>query len=212
MAFESKWNTITPNKREEIIRYAKETTPQTAAKKYALECGMSVAGLAIKLRDLLKPVEIKKVDYQEQSGSKEKKPRNWEEEAKVKAQSRKKAFESVRLTPKEKKLIKDISDGKVDLETASRVIAAKAFEKLLKNPESASFNSFIQAEMLKLKRQEIEQKNNWAMELLDRMFAGQLPPTECPHCGHVLYKPLESHGAKKGVIIDAEPLSLTGNN
>ena len=76
----------------------------------------------------------------------------------------------------------------MDIATASRVIAAKAFEKLLKFPDSASFTNFIQSEMLNIKRQELTDKNTWAMELVNRMFAGALPPRICPHCGFELIK------------------------
>ena len=173
----------------DCLLYAKENSAYSAACKYYEEIGMDKNYLYNKLRK-----QLSKLNFPSDSGNlvegnrKGLSPEKIIETAKTKAVARKEAYEGIKLTPKEKKLIKDIESGTVDMESASRVIAAKAFEKLLKYPDSASFTSFIQNELLKLKRQELTDKNTWAMELVNRMFGGELPPRVCPDCGRVLVK------------------------
>lgn len=176
---------IEHKKWEEILESAKQLGLWGASKKHYAEVGMDLRGLYSKLKK-----------FREREGWGEGAAGGGElQKAVSKAQARKEAYEGIKLTVKEKQLISDIAEGKVDLETASRVIASKAFEKLLKFPDSASFTSFIQAELLKLKRQELNDKNTWAMELINRMFNGELPPRVCPVCGEVLVKlPVVSGG------------------
>lgn len=207
---------IEGTKWEEILNYAKEFGEFKAANKYTKEVNLSRDYLYKKIQKTIRKMDLGSQDVGEdedsENGAGKKGRRLTPEEilanAKAKAQSRKYAYEGIELTKKEKRLIKDIAEGKVDLETASRVIASKAFEKLLKYPDSASFTSFIQSELLKLKRQELTDKNTYAMELVNRLFAGELPPRICPNCGHELVKlPVIN-----GQIIDAEPLPITGKD
>jgi len=172
---------------EKVVEYSKAEGNYPAAVKYADELKLNTYYLYTKLKKL---GEKGSGDVGDEMGGEKsgKKKNSFSEIAKQKAVARKEAYEGITLTPKEKKLILDISEGKVDLESASRVIASKAFEKLLKYPDSASFTSFIQSELLKLKRQELTDKNTWAMELVNRMFNGELPPRVCPGCGLTLVK------------------------
>ena len=191
----------------EILEYSKTHGAYSTSKKYAKEVNWSMGYLYRKLGKLQKKGS--------ETVEEETPVKNGEGDSKIisgyraRAIGRKEAYEGITLTAKEKKLISDIAEGKVDLETASRVIASKAFEKLLKFPDSASFTSFIQAELLKLKRQELTDKNTWAMELINRMFAGELPPRICPKCGEVLVKLPALEGE---IVEDVESISLTGSN
>ena len=201
MAFKAK--TIDPVLWEEVLQSNEEKGSYITAEKYYEKTGLSRSGLYWKLRHLKPSGETVGEEETEKSGGDK-----IVEGYKARAVGRKEAYEGIKLTPKERKLIKDIAEGTVDMQKASRVIAAKAFEKLLKFPDSASFTSFIQSEMLNLKRQELTDKNTWAMELVNRMFAGALPPRVCPRCGEVLVKLPELVGK----VEDAESLSLTGED
>lgn len=194
---------IEPELWQKIMEVAREKGAYFSSKQYFEKTEHTRIGLYNKVRETLK---------------KENPPPTQEElaenkiisSAKSRALGRKLAYEEVKLTPKEKQLIKDIADGKVDMEAASRVIASKAFEKLLKFPDSASFTNFIQSEMLKLKKQELSDRNTWAMELVNRMFNGELPPRLCPNCGHEIIKlpkVLESE-----VLDNVESISAPGGD
>lgn len=87
------------------------------------------------------------------------------------------------LSRKEKELLKRISNGEVSLEEATRVVAVRVFENMLKNPQDAKFIDFFRAEWLKLKQEENKIKDTWGKEIIARFFAGKLPPKFCPHCG-----------------------------
>lgn len=196
---------------EEIMQYAREHGAYEAAKLYAVKSGFNKVYLYSKLKRKIGNgrLDVGEENTMENVGG-EFRPQAPEDKIvqtyKSRAIGRKEAYEGIELTWKEKKLIKDIAEGTVDMEQASRVIASKAFEKLLKFPDSASFTSFIQSELLKLKKQELTDKNTWAMELVNRMFNGELPPRVCPHCGTVLVKLPELVGE---VVEDAESLPLT---
>ncbi|MCK9370712.1 hypothetical protein M0R04_12455 [Candidatus Dojkabacteria bacterium] len=179
---------IAPELWEKILQESREGKPFKVADKYAKEVNMNKVYLYQKIRKTLEKEEGRFDGGNGNENLGEEKRNNFIETAKDKANARKEAYDGIKLTTKEKKLIQDIADGKVDLESASRVIASKAFEKLLKFPDSASFTNFIQSELLKLKRQELTDKNTWAMELVNRMFNGVLPPRVCPKCGEVLVK------------------------
>ncbi len=92
------------------------------------------------------------------------------------------------LSQEELNFLERVGKGEVSLEEATRVVAKKAFEKILKNPNSIKVENWLQSELLKIKRQEVENQNSWRMELIDRMWLGQLPPQACPKCGHNWYK------------------------
>lgn len=88
------------------------------------------------------------------------------------------------LTDEDSELLKRFSEGSVDFNEASRIIATNAFERILRNPSSVQVRDWLQSELIKLKKQELDDKNTWAMELVNRMFSGHLPPKNCINCGH----------------------------
>ena len=109
-----------------------------------------------------------------------------------------------KLTEEEKQFLEDIRSGKKDLNEISKLVAVKVFEKMLKYPDNFKFYDFYQSQMLQLKQEEAKSKNTMAMELINRLFNGQLPPTHCPNCGHEIIK-LETVAAiEEGEVIGDE--------
>lgn len=201
MAFPTK--EVDPKLWQELLDESNKSGAFAASKKFARPLGFSQNYLYRKLLRIGRNAHVKEDLVDPNSEDPEDKISR---QVRARARARKDAYDEIVLTKKERRLISDIAEGKVDLETASRVIAAKAFEKLLKFPDSASFTSFIQSELLKLKQKELTDKNTWAMELINRMFAGELPPRVCPNCGQVLVKLEELHSE---VIEDVESVSTT---
>lgn len=87
------------------------------------------------------------------------------------------------LSEVEEKFLVDLGEGKVSLVDASKLIAVKVFRKILENPDDVKFIDFFRTELLKLKSEENKIKETWSKEIIARMFAGKLPPEDCPHCG-----------------------------
>ena len=96
------------------------------------------------------------------------------------------------LSNEEVDLLKRFREGSVDFEEASRIIATKVLEKILQNPGTVQVRDWLQSELIRIKKQELDAKNNYAMELINRLFAGNLPPQNCPQCGHEVIK-IEAH-------------------
>lgn len=204
MAFEDKWTLLLPDTREKILGEAKRSSAANAARIYAEEVGMNAQYLGKKISRILggnKP----RVPREVNKSVPVKAPIDYAAKERERIKAKREAYSEVRLSSKEKKILKGIEDGTIDLETASRVVAAKAFEKLLKNPESTSFNSFIQAEMLKLKKAELEERNSMMNNLVSRMFGGYLPANKCRHCGKPIFD-LEVEGGNN------ESVSYSGNH
>lgn len=88
-----------------------------------------------------------------------------------------------KLTQKEKSLVKRIRSGEITLDEAAQIVAATAFENLLRNPGDIRMIDFFRTELLKLKKEENQIKDTWGKEIIARFFAGKLPPKYCPHCG-----------------------------
>lgn len=106
-----------------------------------------------------------------------------------------------KLTQEELKLLDRFKKGEVSLEEASRVVAVKVFEKMLRNPEDVRFVDFFRSELLKIKHQEVEDRNVHAMEVINRLFAGQLPPRHCPSCGYDVFKMASEPSPQNGIIL-----------
>jgi|Napbiome12C3dose_1001474.scaffolds.fasta_scaffold00001_77 hypothetical protein len=88
------------------------------------------------------------------------------------------------LTPEDLELIERFKKGEVEFDEASRIIAAKAFEKILRNPGSIQVRDWLQSELIMIKKKELADQNNYATELMNRMFGGYLPPKNCAKCGN----------------------------
>lgn len=90
------------------------------------------------------------------------------------------------LTVDDKELLKRMSKGEVPFEEMSRVVAVKVFEKMLKNPDDFRYIDFFRTELLKIKQEETLSHDNWAKEVVGRLFSGKLPLRDCPNCRHSL--------------------------
>ena len=82
------------------------------------------------------------------------------------------------------------------------MVAVKVFEKMLKYPDDFKFYDFYQSQMLQLKKEEQQSKTTMAMELINRLFNGQLPPTHCPNCGHEVIKMETVVSLEEGEVVD----------
>ena len=168
------YNTLPVTLREEIETSVKTIGGYATAQKYAEKAGMSFWGLYNNLK--------KKVQAGAIPGNKgivSPMVRNTHFKPKRKPQ---------KLTEEEKLFLEDLRSGKKDLSEISRLVAVKVFEKMLKFPDDFKFYDFYQSQLLQLKQEEAKSKNTMAMELINRLFNGKLPPTHCPNCGTEIIK------------------------
>lgn len=92
--------------------------------------------------------------------------------------------DSNELTPQELELLERFEKGELGFDEMQRQLAVRAFAKILKNPDSIQIRDWLQSELLKIKQQELADRNNFATELMNRMFSGHLPPKNCIKCGN----------------------------
>ena len=158
--------------REEIESSVKTLGLYGTATKYAPKAGMSFWGLYNNLK-----TKINKGGLETREGIKS--PFVHKGKAVKKPQ---------KLSEEEKLFLEDLRSGKKDISEISKLVAVKVFEKMLKYPDDFKFYDFYQAQLLQLKQEEAKSKNTIAMELINRLFAGKLPPTHCPNCGYEIIK------------------------
>lgn len=110
------------------------------------------------------------------------------------------------LTQDEEELLERFAKGDVDIDEMSRIVAVRVFKKILANPDDVKFIDFFRAELLRMKQEEAKNSDSWGKELVFRLFAGMLPPRECPNCGAYIWgKELEDEdNPKKEYIEDSE--------
>lgn len=194
-----------------VLSMARNEGAYKASKHFEKETGMSWNGLYRRLQKELER-NAKKMPVAESSrlpGQADYTP--FQKGQRQAANARKKETE-VKLSKDEKKLIRDLKDGKASLEDASRLVAVKVFEKMFKNPDNVKFLDFFRVELLKIKKMEAETKKTWAMQLVSRMFGGaELPPPVCPKCNHELV-PGGATVLEGEIIGDVESLPITGNS
>lgn len=154
---------------DEIMLHARIKGASYAAKQYAAVAGMKEKSLYILLSRKLKN---EKPIVQEPKVVPEK------------TDGRRKVREPEReLTAEEEALLDKLEKGEVGLTEMSRLVARQVFTKMLKNPNDFKFIDFFRTELLRQKDEENKIKDKWAGELINRMFAGKLPPRICPNCG-----------------------------
>lgn len=197
-----------PNTKQlEIFQYARANGEYQAAMKYAEETGMSWNGL---YRRLVK--ELKKQNQEMPVAQSSKTQLSQYNQGKRDAALARKINGEVELNAEEKKFLKNLKSGKASLEDASRLVAVKVFEKMLKNPHNVKFLDFFRVELLKIKKMEAETKKTWAMQFISRMFNGaELPPPVCPKCKHELI-PGGNQVLNGELIEDVESLPITINS
>lgn len=171
--FKPKYDLLPSEQREIIELEAKENGAFATAEKWHDIIGMSFEGLYKRLKKL---VGTKKnlLETQETPEPLTRQEKKFEKQ--VEKTERK-------LTKEEKIFLKKLATGEASLEDASKFVAVRTFEKMLRNPDDFKFIDFFRTELLKIKRDEVGIKETWAKEIIGRMFAGQLPPSNCPHCG-----------------------------
>ncbi len=92
-----------------------------------------------------------------------------------------------------------LSRGEVSLDETSRMVAVKVFRRMLENPDDVRFIDFFRTELLRMKHEEIREKELWGKEIIARFFlGGKLPPKYCPHCG----EPTLSDTLKPGSLVE----------
>lgn len=168
----SKFFLLPKEKQELILQEAKEKGNWKTAETWALEVGISINRLYKQLRKL-NPNETPKNENGERKLSKE-----------------------------EKDFLKRLGSGEATYDETSRFVAVRVFEKMLKNPDKWQYLDFFRTELIKVKREEAQIKDAWAKEIIGKMFAGKLPPKNCPNCGHNLMetKIVEGEILSKGEI------------
>lgn len=178
------YNTLSIALREEIEGSVKKIGLYATATKYAPKAGMSFWGL---YNNLKKKVSAGRVATKDgvKSPFVRKKP----------------VKRAQKLTEEENIFLEDLRSGKKDLSEISRLVAVKVFEKMLKYPDDFKFYDFYQSQLLKLKQDEAKSKNTMAMELINRLFNGTLPPTHCPKCGTEIIKIQTVTAIEEGEVI-----------
>lgn len=92
------------------------------------------------------------------------------------------------LTADEVDFLRRFKEGTVSFEEASRVMALKVFEKMLKNPgENVKVKDWLDSELLNIKQQELNYKESFALEITKKLFGNRLPPRICANCGAEQY-------------------------
>ncbi len=91
------------------------------------------------------------------------------------------------LTEEEKLFLNRIQTGEAGIDEISRIVAARVFENMLRNPDDVRFVDFYRSQLLLMNEEKQRTQDAWAKEVICRMFAGKLPPREisCGRCGHV---------------------------
>ena len=181
--FADKYSLLSPQIKAEIANSVITKGAYETAKEYAPKVSMNMQYLYKKLNKMYK---------KESNSESDSKPQDTE----------------IKLSKEEKDLLARLATGEASIEEVSRAVAVKVFEKMLKNPHKFQYADFIKTELLKVKKEESVTRDNFARELIVRMFAGKLPPKTCPNCGHILF----TDSPKVGVVEEGEvlePISIT---
>ena len=157
--------------KNKIYDSVKEIGAYATAQKFHKEVGMSFWGLYNNLKK-----KITKGEIASQKG------------IRIPPQNVRPVRKPQKLSESEKEFLEDLRTGKKDISEISRLVAVKVFEKMLKYPDDFKFYDFYQSQLLKLKQEEAKSKNTLAMELINRLFNGRLPPTHCPNCNTEIIK------------------------
>jgi len=185
--FTPKLDLVDQNLKMQIFKEALEIGATEATKKYHQQIGMSYIGLYTRLK---KYVNSQNAEIKEMTTP----GRRWEKPGKQNEKVEKK------LSKDELELLDRLGKGTVGITEMSNLIAVRVFEKMLKNPDDFRFLDFFRTQLLKIKETEAKNKEKWGNELLEKMFAGKLPPPICPKCGENFMETEVSEGE----LIDLE--------
>jgi len=199
--FTPKYSLLDPLLRVKIEQEAAAYGARVTATKYHEQVGMSFIGLYTRLQKAVQRSTASETAFQQSLKPGRKKSLN---PAPVKmGRWGKPVKEEKELTAEEEALLDRIEQGKVGIDEMRTLIARRVFEKMLKNPDDFKFLDFFRVELLKAKQEENKIKESWAKELIGKMFAGKLPPRECPQCGYNF-----SSETEDGEILDEPDQSL----
>lgn len=91
------------------------------------------------------------------------------------------------LTGEDLELIGKFRKGNLSFNEMQRELAARAFEKILRNPESVHVRDWLQSEMVKIKKSELSERTAALEHFVGRLFGGYLPD-KCSNCNHPLWE------------------------
>lgn len=94
----------------------------------------------------------------------------------------------VKMSKEEADFVTRLEKGEASLEEGSKILAAKVFRKIFEHPDDVKFIDLFRTELLKIKKDENKTKEQFNQELLMRLFAGKMPSSVCPNCGHSLFQ------------------------
>ena len=205
MPFTSIFDSLPDSKQFLIINYAKEHSIQEASEIFCDEVGMKQESLKRRLTKLIhptpKPISMSGADNNVNPLV----GKHYGVKSSVKGKGEK---EERKLNKAEKEFLKKLGEGTIGLEEASKFVATRVFEKMLKNPDDFRFVDFFRTELLKIKQEENNIKDSWGKEAIGRLFAGKLPPRNCPNCGFQLIEDIEVINGEE----DDESLQLNADN
>lgn len=158
----NKWNILPNDLRRKIIDEARTTSAMNASKKYYKFTELSAQMLQRHILMILNPAK-------------------WDPVERKKLEKENREFSS-----EEKEFLEKIERGEMDMDLMRGKVARMAFERVLRNPDQVKFIDFIRTEILNSKQEEIKASKSWGKEIIARLFAGKLPPRNCPNCNYSL--------------------------
>lgn len=94
---------------------------------------------------------------------------------------------STELTQEDIELLERFRKGHLSFGEMQRELAARAFAKILKSPDSIHIRDWLQSEMIKIKRSELGERTRALEEAVSKLFGGHLPE-KCSNCGYPLWE------------------------
>lgn len=175
-----KFGLLPDYKQQEVIQRALDEGSITASKEFYLEIGMVQQSLKQRLDRELKKTSLTTT-----------KPTSSLPAVKEDSKTSGLKKNQRELSKEEKLFLQRMEEGKVTFDEASRIVATKVFTNMLRNPDDFKYVDFFRTELLKIKQQESVDKNTWMIQIINRFFAGKLPPKNCPKCGFHLFEAAE---------------------
>lgn len=102
------------------------------------------------------------------------------------------------LSADEEALLEGLRNGTADFGKVQREVAARAFEKILRDPKALKVKDWLTSELIKIKKEESQAKIGMMEVFVRKLFSGRLP-TNCQHCGRPLFQ--------EGEVLDAQSVT-----
>lgn len=100
-----------------------------------------------------------------------------------------------RIKAEDLELLRRFEEGAADSDEMLNKLSAKMFEGILRNQESVKMSDWLRLEKLKIRKEKLGEKENFALDFTKRLFAGHLPAKNCIKCGHPFFENYE-----KGIL------------